>query len=524
MAAWSPPRRDDGPAWAFPAVLALAAILRGVDLGRRSLWTDEASTWTAASLPFRELIRRCLERDASPPLHYLLTKAALAGGDSEAMLRLAPMVASLAMVWLTYRLARLALPRAASAFAALLVALSPFQVMYAQEARTYMTVAVFGVWATYLFARGIASERMRPWPAYALALALGLWTQSLALLALPAHGLIAVATPAGRRRLLPWALAVGAAALAYSPWAWASRDMTAHLASSHWYIDQPDASGVFKVLRAVLVSPVPLVNAPAWSSMPGLDQWLPRPLAWAVVALPAALLLLVSLPVMFRPGARGHLARLTWAAWVLPLVLVLAVSFQKPLFLPRYFVFTTPYLAVLMALALDEIRGARLLRLALGTLVAGTQMLGLARYHSDYSKEPWRLAARHVEALATPGRTVVLVTYDADPFAYYAHRDSIAVAVREVGLESEPFAAEFTPAELIEVEARARADAAAYDEVWVMVRSANSEVRREVARRAEHVAAEGRMLSQRLRWDSATGYVRASRYVRRAAADSAASR
>lgn len=514
MADWVSQRRSAGPTWAFPVVLAIAGVVRAFDLGRRSLWTDEGSTWTAASLPLGELLRRCVERDASPPLHYLLTKVAIAGDDSEAMLRAVPLLASLGIVWLTYRLARLALPRGASAFAALLVALSPYQVMYAQEARTYMTVALFGVWATYLFARGIASDRKRAWPAYALVTALGLWTQSLALLAIPAHGAIALTTPGGRRRLLPWALALAVAGVIFAPWAWLSREMSAHLATSHWYIEEPDAAGVFKVLRAVLVSPIALVTPPPGSSLPGLERFMPRMLAWVLVAAPTALLLLTTLPLLPRAGARGHVARVAWAAWFLPLILVFAVSFEKPLFLPRYFVFTTPYIAVLLALALAEIRAARPLSGVLGGLVLTTSLLGLARYHFDYDKEPWRAAAQHIGASALHGSTLALVTYDADPFNYYVRRDTLDVAVREVGHHDQPFAAEFTAVQLDEVEAKARADAAAFDDVWVLVRSANSSVRREVARRAELVAADGRTELERLQWDSASGYVRAVRYRR----------
>ena len=49
------------------AVLTGALMLRLSGLGGRSLWTDEGSTWTAASAPLKELIRLCAEKDASPP-------------------------------------------------------------------------------------------------------------------------------------------------------------------------------------------------------------------------------------------------------------------------------------------------------------------------------------------------------------------------------------------------------------------------------------------------------------------------
>jgi mannosyltransferase len=512
--AWTQPRQDAGSRWAFPAVFVVAVLARFLDLGRRSLWTDEGSTWTAASLPLADLVRRCLERDASPPLHYLLTRLAILGGDDEARLRLVPALASLLVVWLTYRLARLALPRGPAAFAALLVALSPYQVMYAQEARTYMTVAAATVAATAALARALTGGGAAAWVLYAVATAAGLWTQSLALLALPAHALVVVTGGPGRRPLRPWLAALAAAGLAYLPWAWASREMTAHLASSHWYIDAPDAQGVFKVLRAVLVSPLPLVTAPPGSTLPGLDAWLPRPLAWAVLALAPLAALALALPRLTAEGARGVVARVAWAAWLVPLLAVFVLSFEKPLFLPRYFVFTTPYLAVLAAFALDALRDVPWARRAFAALAVGTALLGLARYTLDYDKEPWRAVAAHIAATAPPGRTAVLVPYDVDPFAYYNRRLGTPVRAHEVGHPDEPFAARFTQAQLDEVEARARADAEAHDEVWVLVRSANSEVRREVARRAEAAAGRGRVLVERREWTALGGYVRSARFVR----------
>ncbi len=140
------------------AVLLIAALVRFHGLGARSVWTDEGSTWSAASLPLRALLRRCVERDASPPLYYLLTKLSLAFGDDEFHLRLVSALASIALVWLTYRLARLALNRQAASLAALLTALSPFQLMYAQEARTYTLVAALLVGAMVAFARTLLSS------------------------------------------------------------------------------------------------------------------------------------------------------------------------------------------------------------------------------------------------------------------------------------------------------------------------------------------------------------------------------
>lgn len=506
--------------WLFPGVMVLAALLRLHELGARSLWTDEGSTWTAASLPLPQLIERCLVRDASPPLYYLVTSLFLhLGGGTEAALRFSSLLASLGLVWLTYRLARLALARPAASLAALFCALAPYQLMYAQEARTYTLVALFSVWGTYLYMRGLLGPGIRAWFGYAVVTALGLWTQSIALLALPAQGLIAIGTHAGRRRLLMWVLALAAAAVLYSPWAWLSREMADHLAHSHWYIEEPTVLGLVKVLRGLLLSPMPLVTAPAGSVMPGLDRVLPRALAWALLVLPPMVLLGASLRHLLGRSTRGSLTRLLWLAWVTPLAAVLAVSLLgRPLFLPRYFVFATPYVAVLFVLGAMALP-ARLRAVPVALLVL-VQCLGILRYHHDATKEPWRDMAAHMDEVSPSGRTAALVLFDADPLRFYERRHAPGIRSFEVSHPAEPFAANFSEPELAYIDSAAHANVQGYDEVWVFVRSPKSPIRHRVVAIARAAAAEGRVLAEQRDWESFGGPVMSWRYTKPAGPDS----
>jgi len=495
------------------AALVIAALVRLHGLGSRSLWTDEGSTWTAASLPLRALVRRCVERDASPPLYYLLTKCAIAFGDDEAHLRLVSVLASLVLVWLTYRLARLALARNGATFAAVLTALSPYQIMYAQEARTYALVGALLVAGVYAHARLTAGGGRRAWWALVGTTALGLWTQSIAALGVLAQGALAVGTRAGRRRFGPWLGAMVVTGVLYLPWAWYGRGLSEHMASSHWYIEGPDAHGVFKVLRAALLSPLPLVAAPTGSRLHGLADYLPTLLAWLLVALSPVVLLALSVRELRAAGPRGRLARLAWAGWGVPLAAVFLVSLRQPLFIARYFVFVTPFVSVLYALGVTRVRSTPV-RLTLCTLLVGLSLFAIARYEHDYTKEPWREVAAQVDAGHGAVPTAVLVTFDVDPFAFYARRMVRPVMEFEVGHPEEPFAAHYTPRQLDELEAQARANTAPYPEVWVVVRSPNSDVRREVARRTQAVAAAGRRLVLHERIESATGGLSVTRYVR----------
>ncbi|MEO5989057.1 MAG: glycosyltransferase family 39 protein [Candidatus Eisenbacteria bacterium] len=512
----STPARIGAPAerLLFPAVLALASMLRLFELGRRNLWTDEGSTWTAASLPLPQMLERCIVRDASPPLYYLVTAFFLrVGGGSEAALRFSSVLASLALVWLTYRLARLALPRPGASLAALFCALAPYQVMFAQEARTYTLVAAFSVWGTYLFALGILQARARVWPGYASAVALSLWTQSIALLALPTHALVAVMTRAGRRQFKPWALALLVAAAIFAPWAYLSRDLAQHMAHSHFYIEEPTLMGLVKVLRGLLLSPMPIVSAPAGSVMPGLDFMFPRPVAWALLILPPITLLVATLRGAFDHDSRGGLTRIMWLAWITPVVAVLTVSFLgRPLLLPRYFVFATPYIAVLFALGAMSLMEA-IRSFAVGLLVL-VQLLGLARYHHDATKEPWREVAAHMEATSPPGRTAAFVVFDADPLRFYEHRYAPGVKSFEVSHPTEPFGAEYTESQLAYLDSMTHQEAAGYEDVWVLVRSLKSPVRHRVVTLARRAAGEARVLVEDRRWESFGGPVMSWHYAK----------
>jgi len=503
-------------------ILFAALLLRLTGLGARSLWTDEGSTWTAASSPLRELIRLCAQKDASPPLFYLLTSLALKIGDTEAWLRSVSVVASLGMVWLTYRIARLAASRSEASLAAVLVALSPHQLMFAQEARTYMTVACFTTWALYLFARAALLDRRRAWLPFVLVSALGLWTQSIALLGVGVQATLIVLTPAGRRNAWRWLLAQAAAFALYAPWIAINLAQASHLSHSHWYLRTPGGHEVFQVLRAVFLSPIPLVTPPPGATLPGLEAFLPRPVAHLILTALPIVPLLFGAREALRPGPAGQVQRFALAGLCLPLLAVWLVSFKVPLWLPRYFVFLTPMLAVLTARGLWAMRPP-------GLSYAWTALLLLAsgyacfRYSTDYAKEPWRQVVHFIGMNQQPGHAAVLVPFDVDPFRYYDRRLDPPLAAIEVSHPDVPFASDYTPRQLDEMETAARARAASYDQVWVIVRSPNSEVRREVARRAERAAeSDGRVLKDRSIWTSMSGPLRVARFERPAPGDSGA--
>lgn len=119
-------------------ILAVALTLRLVDLGAAGFWYDESFTGLLSRLPFDRMIT-ATAGDTHPPLYYVITWLVYhLGGRSETWLRLPSVVFSVAGVWLTGKLAdRLKLAEPVKWAAMSFLAVSSFQLHFAQEARQY---------------------------------------------------------------------------------------------------------------------------------------------------------------------------------------------------------------------------------------------------------------------------------------------------------------------------------------------------------------------------------------------------
>jgi mannosyltransferase len=223
-------------------ILLLGTVLRLVRLGAESLWYDETVSVYLAGSPFAELIRHTAG-DIHPPGYYVLLRGwLLAAGyptghaDPSGMgLEFAACFFSLAfglvLIALVYGLARSIASRRTSLAAAAIVAVSPYNIWYSQEARMYTLAATLGVVGLYALLRGAGLTgdpprhgvaRWLPWAAYAVAATTGLYVLyyfAFLLLALNLWFLaLLLLRRIPRERALPWIAANLAALVLYAPW------------------------------------------------------------------------------------------------------------------------------------------------------------------------------------------------------------------------------------------------------------------------------------------------------------------
>lgn len=125
-------------------IFGLALLLRVPTIGEKSLWLDEA--YSVFQAEREELAAPVFVEDPHPPLYYVLLHYWVrVAGNGEAAVRLPSVAASVAGTGLLYLLARLLAGRHVALLAAALLAFSPLDVWYAQEARMHIFVTAFAL-------------------------------------------------------------------------------------------------------------------------------------------------------------------------------------------------------------------------------------------------------------------------------------------------------------------------------------------------------------------------------------------
>ncbi len=306
--------------WSWLLPLGLLARLPG--LASRPLWYDEAFAVLFSAKGLQAMLRGTLAveggvaADVHPLLYYsLLWLWQQIFGPSPISVRSLSLLFGLAVIVVGVVLARRLFGGRVAVWAGMLLALSPFQVHYSQEARMYSLLALWLLAATLVLWRTLEAGSRWGWVVVALLAAAAQYTHNLAFCYLVPLALVAFFL-GGRRGAVGMLLAGMGAVVLYLPWLLRLPLQAARVAQGYW-ISPP---GVAEVVRTLVVFV---------AGLPVDQRVLPVLLAAAVLSAAAIVLALVrawrSLP--------AAAASATMAA--LPVALMFAVSQWKPVYLDR---------------------------------------------------------------------------------------------------------------------------------------------------------------------------------------------
>ena len=434
----------------LPLILLVALALRLYQLDGQSLWYDEGTSVALAQQSATTIISSAAA-DIHPPLYYLLLSGWVQMfGSSELAVRLLSALAGVALVYVTYLTGRRLFGWHAGLAAALLAALSPFQVYYSQEARMYMLATLLSAVSTLvmlvaLFPQG-KQPRRRPltaatWVVYILVTTAALYTHyfsvtvvlaqdiALALLLLGSH----VRRPAGDltlRAVAPVAAAQVMVAVCYTPWLPAMAGQFQNWpAISEFYNLPALATRLFPIFSLGLSA----------SSVPALAL-----LAFGIVLLAGMMPSLRSpstgsgsstrsLSLQLGEGG-GIVLAACWLA--IPVLTMFALSLRRPMYNPKFLLVATPALYLLLGRGLRWLwatprlgrataAGRLLAAGALALLVAGS-LASLIAYYSNplYARDDYRAVAHSIQAGARPGDVIILnAPGQTDIVSYYYKGD-----------------------------------------------------------------------------------------------------
>ena len=478
------------PALALAGVVALAAVARIWGLDRHSLWLDEAFSYHYSGLSLHDIWRVMPLYESHPPVYFTILKAWRAAfGDGEAAMRGLSVAAGTATVPLVYLLGRLAGGRRdghrIGAFAALLFAISPLHLDFAQQARPYALIIL----ATATTLCGVAWLLRHP------AVARSPW---LGLAAMRAHPRRA---PLLRRGLAAWA----ATALGVAAALWLHDTVLVYAAALglfglwlawRWGWPRSFVANLMIAGAAALALWLPFLPTFA-VQLAGVSRafWMPD-LTWQAALAPVGFLMdvrfvrpLTAAPVLVLlalAGARGVAGRsgapmaalligVAVAGYGLMLLFCLLV---QTVLVERTLIWMSVPLLVLVAAGVVGLE-RRALRAASAVVVLGFSIWGALVFQLAYQREPWRDIAARIGGQAVAGDVVVVMPNSlALPLAYYRDRlgDQVAVHAMPAAFpEISPDRA--YPTSVLAEPAFVRADLPALDaaiagagSVWVITR------------------------------------------------------
>jgi mannosyltransferase len=439
--------RIDWRRWApilATAVVALAIRLH--DIAGQPYWLDELLTLRRAQLPLSELIADAFT-NMHLPTYYVGVRLLLGLGDGPAALRVPSTLFGAATAGLAAAVAYRLAGAVAGWTAGLLVALSPLQVQFGQEARAnallglLVMIALHGLMA--IAADPAAASRrlngpgaMRgAWLAYGLgtAGALAVLNSAVFWLAASAAALAYVAATAPhRRRLAVNAGIVLAVVLClWLPWLPFLSEPVMRTAVTGFWIPKPTVDSVSATLAAVYLFRV--ADLLQFTLIP--PNW-----PWAATGM-ATLLPALALFGAWRLRDRNReIVVLGLAILVLPVAL-LAISLTEPLFIPRYLLWSAVPFFILVSVGIARVTGAFGRVLAIVAVLLGAINLGAT--FDDERKPHWGSLVRYVASEAGPCDVIYLegnvthIVYELNERAL----DSSGRHVRRVGAVAEAAAA-----------------------------------------------------------------------------------
>lgn len=382
------------------AALSIGLVLRLIGLTSHAMWYDEAFSVLFSKTGLKAMAYGTLTpvNGAAADIHPLLYYTVLWGwmklvGTSALAVRSLSVVIGLGVVLAGWRLSADLFDREVANLAAILLAVSPFEIHYAQEARMYSLLAMLCLFVALFYYRGIMNGHWRDWIGFGICAALAMYAHILAAGVLLALGFSWFLWHRGQRTK-QFTTGVGLALLIYLPWMVQLPSQMSRVELSYW-IESP---GALDLVQAAIIFV---------TDLPLKDILLPVGLFIAILTLSLA-------AWQTYRASRDRSPQFHCASWVsflalAPPVLIYAVSQIQPVFILRGLLPSVSFFLIWLAWALRATRRNRLIYLTgmLAMLVASFAGLVSRWDYQGFPYAPFAEVAAEIESQLEAGEVVL---------------------------------------------------------------------------------------------------------------------
>ncbi|MBX4187543.1 MAG: glycosyltransferase family 39 protein [Candidatus Doudnabacteria bacterium] len=323
-------------------ILASATVLRFYNNTAIALWHDEAFSALYIKYGWGEMMHRII-LDVHPPLYYIVLRLwSYIFGDSLLSLRGFSILLGTLTVLAGYVFVKKAFKSQNLALlAAFFLAINPFQIQYALEARMYTLGTFLVMFSSWLLLKALENKNKKTWIIYGVFAAASLYTHYYLLFSVLAQGLYALyhiyknSTWRGSLRdnqLVNLILAGITSVVLYIPWIPAFLEQLQRVQGGYW--------------------------------IPPMDRWSIPGTIWKIAmggqginhsSLVLVTLISIFLILYFLRKYKDDEKWLVVSGLIIPFAAAVVLSMQNDIYLDRYFVFASLYFSILLALALSAV-------------------------------------------------------------------------------------------------------------------------------------------------------------------------
>ncbi len=404
------------------AGIVAGLVLRFVGLGRQSLWVDEMLTLLNAYIPGKLDYAGILRNLQGPMISAMMHFWGKISMD-EAFLRLPFAIMGSIGVLACHKLSRFVQAPRESIHTVFLFSLSPMLIWYSQEIRGYAAVVLLTTLMTYFLLKWIRHPRRTNLFYYGVCFLGALLSNLTAIFVAISHFVFMLTSPARRRLLGRWFVALFAVLLFFSPW---TREIILRVQPQKVIVGETGEplKGGGKISALVLPYSIYTLSV-GYTFGPSIRDIKADPLGAIRENLPSITIAAFLFCFVFLAGIQDMIRINPEGAFLM--VLLLGVPFllsiglaaaNLKVFTPRYILVSAPAYLIVLGQGLSRISKSSLWPL----MIVLTAVIAFSIYNyyfnDSYAKDDSRSAARQILSDFKPG-DVILAVYSTEALVHY---------------------------------------------------------------------------------------------------------